>query len=79
MKAGGNLTMDQERVFLHDISSPLTSIHLNVENAICVLEDAKPESVADCLKLLQSCLVQTGRVAEMIRARREELVKLSKK
>lgn len=71
--------MNQERTFLHDISSPLTSIQLNVENAICVLEDGTPTSAAECLEILRACLIQTGRVAGMIRARREELLNAEKK
>jgi hypothetical protein len=71
--------MDQERTFLHDISSPLTSIQLNVESAISVLEEGTPESMLECLNILRPCLEQANRAADMIRARRNELTKVEKK
>lgn len=70
--------MDQERAFLHDISSPVTTIQLNVENAICILEDGNRGSVDDCLKILRASLAQTARVSSMIRDRRTELQKEAK-
>ena len=69
--------LNPERAFLHDISSPLTTVQLNLENIVAVLEEGKPEEQADCVRMLNSCLSQVRRAAEMIRARREVLVKAS--
>ena len=65
--------MSAERTFLHDISSPLTTVQLNMENVIDMLEDRKPEEIDECIKMLNSCLAQVKRATEMVRVRRETL------
>lgn len=71
--------MSAERTFLHDISSPLTSILLNMENVIMMLEDRKPEEIDECIAMLNSCLLQVRRSTELVRERREVLMKESEK
>ncbi|MGE3263509.1 MAG: hypothetical protein AB7K68_17150 [Bacteriovoracia bacterium] len=66
--------MNEERKFLHDIASPLTTIQLNLDNAIMMLEDKKPEEQAEALQLLQRCLEQTKRAGLMVQARRQLLI-----
>ena len=66
-----------QRIFLHDVSSPLTSLQLNLENAIMMLEDKKPEEIDECLKILNSCMGQVRRIVTMVRDRREVLIKES--
>lgn len=67
--------MSEERKFLHDISSPITTMQLNLENAMALLEDKKPEDLEQALKMLGSCVSQILRVAAMVQARREVLMK----
>jgi hypothetical protein len=69
----------EERKFLHDISSPITSIQLNLENAAILLAEGTPNSFAECSKMLKACLGQARRTTEMIRERREALTKESAK
>ncbi|MGZ3696380.1 MAG: hypothetical protein ACXVBE_04810 [Bdellovibrionota bacterium] len=71
--------MSAERTFLHDVSSPLTSVLLNLENVIAMLEDRKPEEIDECIKMLNSCLTQVKRSAEMVGARRAILMKADDK
>ena len=67
--------MSLDRNFLHDISSPLTTVQLNVENVIMMLEDRKPEEIDECIKMLQACVTQVKRATVMVREKREELMK----
>jgi hypothetical protein len=69
--------MNSERSFLHDISSPLTTTQLNLGNLASILGDRKPEDIDECLKLVETCMAQVKRVTEMVRLRREELIKES--
>ena len=66
--------MSTERSFLHDISSPLTSVQLNIESVIMLIEEAKPEDVKNCLRMLNTCLVQLKRASDMVRNRRDSLL-----
>lgn len=68
--------MDEEKKFLHAISSPITSLHLNLENAIGLLEDAGGgERVVTCLALLRKSLEQVKKSTTLIRERREICLK----
>jgi hypothetical protein len=71
--------MNEERTFLHDISSPLTIVQLNVENALTLLKDGKPEDLDECANILASCMTQATRATNMIRLRREHLIKETEK
>lgn len=71
--------MADERKFLHDIASPLTTIQLNLDNAILMIEDGKPEELPESLQLLKRCLDQTRRASAMLQARREILIAAEKK
>jgi hypothetical protein len=66
-----------ERTFLHDISSPLTTLELNLGNVISILEERNPSDIDECLKLAKSCLTQLQRAGEMIHARRAVLIQES--
>ncbi len=63
--------MNDERKFLHDISSPLTSVILNLENIVDMLQEKNPEDLETCLKMMNNCIHQTKRASEMIKERRE--------
>jgi nitrogen fixation/metabolism regulation signal transduction histidine kinase len=67
--------VSSERTFLHDISSPLTTAQLNVENVVSILEERKIEDIQQCLKMLTSCMNQLKRASTMISNRRESLIK----
>jgi hypothetical protein len=69
--------MNTERSFLHDIASPVTSVLLNLENIVAILQDNKPEEIEECIKMANSCVTQLKRTTEMIRERREILIKES--
>lgn len=63
-----------ERVFLHDVASPLTTLQLNLESTIMILEDGGATSETESVKMIQNCLGQVKKMAELIRARREILI-----
>jgi C4-dicarboxylate-specific signal transduction histidine kinase len=65
---------NEERKFLHEISSPLTTIQLNLDSALMILEDQKPEEFANALLLLKRCLDQSKRAGAMVRERREVII-----
>ena len=67
--------MADERKFLHDLSSPMAAIQLNVESVLMLLEERNPEDLETCIKFLKSTATQVSRVSEMISVRREELKK----
>jgi hypothetical protein len=69
--------MNTERTFLHDIASPVTSVLLNLENIMSILQDRKPEEIDECIKMAGSCVTQLKRAVDMIRDRREILIKES--
>lgn len=71
--------MQDERKFLHDIASPLTTVQLNLDNAMMILEDKKPEELPQAMELLQRCLDQARRAGSMIEARRQVLIAQEKK
>jgi len=63
----------EERTFLHDISSPLTTVMLNLGNALSVLEENNSDDLATCKVLIEKCLHQTKRATDLITARRARL------
>ena len=67
--------MEKERIFLHDISSPLTAIHLNIGSAVSLLEESGNADKEECLRILKNSLEQAKKLAQMIAARREILIK----
>jgi len=71
--------LNQEKKFLHDIASPLTTIHLNLENVIYLLEEKKVEGILDCIRILNSCVVQTKRAMDLVHDHREILIKSESK
>ncbi|HEY8280699.1 MAG TPA: hypothetical protein VIH99_13805 [Bdellovibrionota bacterium] len=71
--------MGIDRRFLHDISSPLTTVHLNVENAVILLREGKPGEIKDCLEILQVAVTQLKRITGMIKEKREELIEAEQK
>jgi hypothetical protein len=71
--------MQEERKFLHDIASPLTTVQLNLDSVLMLLEDNKPEELPEAITLLQRCLDQAKRASTMIQARREYLISQEKK
>jgi hypothetical protein len=67
--------MSDERKFLHDIASPFTSIQLDLENAISLIEDGlKPEDAKECVSILKSSLQQIKRSTQLLQARRQVLI-----
>lgn len=66
----------EERKFLHDISSPITSLLLDLENAQQLLTAPVliPNDLKDCRELINNCLEQVTRSIELIRTRREILI-----
>lgn len=71
--------MSQERTFLHDISSPVTALRLNLENVIAILQENKNEQTAECLSMLDSSMRQVDKVVQLISTRKALLVGESKK
>lgn len=67
--------MQTERSFLHELSSPLTSVILNLENALTLLAESPGEPAA-AIDLLKRCAEQSQRAAELIQERRRELADL---
>lgn len=66
--------MPDERKFLHDIASPLTTVQLNLESVVMILEDKKPEELPQALELLRRCVEQTRRAGTMVQARRQIII-----
>lgn len=64
--------MSKEREFLHDIASPLTTLQLNIENALAMIEEKN--SGPDCVQMLNSCLEQLNKAHNLIRTRRDLLI-----
>lgn len=62
-----------ERAFLHDISSPISAVHLNLSG---VLEECEEKALlpSELLEILKDALKSTDRVIAMVRSRREELI-----
>jgi hypothetical protein len=67
--------MSLERKFLHDLSSPLTAIQLNLENALEMLKEGAPDGQRGCAEMISSSLGQMEKAMELMRARREVLIK----
>lgn len=70
--------MSREKTLLHDISSPLTSIQLNVENALYLLSEGGLTNKEECVRMLKACLAQAGKISEMVRKRKLEFGEESK-
>lgn len=69
-----------ERKFLHDISTPLTSLQMDLENAISILEEGKePEGMAISMGLLRKCMTQVKKSVLLVQQRREEVQKAETK
>jgi hypothetical protein len=66
--------MDTERKFLHDISSPLSTLQLNLELVISVLGEEPVSDLPMCRTKLAKCMEQTQRIVELIRSRRDVLI-----
>ena len=64
----------EERTFIHDMASPLTSLQLNLENVIMVLEDGKPEDLATAKTITQSCMKQIKKMTDLMQQRRTVLI-----
>ena len=68
--------MSEERKFLHDISSPITSLQLDIENALAILEEnPSTDDISDCRGLLKNSLSQVKKTVTLIRARRDILIR----
>ena len=65
--------MRGERTFLHDISSPISALQLNLSG---VLEECEEKSLlpAELLGLLKAASQNADRIVEMVIARRNELI-----
>jgi nitrogen fixation/metabolism regulation signal transduction histidine kinase len=68
-----------EREFLHEIASPLTTIQLNLGNLTSILEKKNPSDTDEALRILEKCLGQLDRAAEMIKTRRAALIREAEK
>lgn len=64
--------MHTERRFLHDLASPLTTVILNLDNALALLTES-PEQTAAAIDLLRRCAEQSQRAAELIQERRRHI------
>ena len=64
--------MQTERSFLHELSSPLTTVILNLDNALTLLGEGPGNSEA-AIALLRRCAEQSQRAAELLQARRKQL------
>ena len=67
----------EERKFIHDLASPLSSLQLDLENVAAVLEDAKPDDIELAKKMAATCLKQVQKMAELLRQRRATLMQES--
>lgn len=67
--------MKEERKFLHDISTPLTVLQLNLENALILLQESGAGGSDQSLDLLRKCLEQVKKSSVLVRERRELLQK----
>ncbi|MGZ3649567.1 MAG: hypothetical protein ACXVB9_13465 [Bdellovibrionota bacterium] len=63
-----------ESTFLHDFASPLTSLFLNLENMMVVLEDGKEEDEDLTKAMAKNCLCQIQKMTELIQHRRSILI-----
>jgi hypothetical protein len=64
----------QEKTFLHDVASPLTTLQLNLESTMMILEDAGVKPEDEAIKMMKVCLIQVRKISEKICARREILL-----
>lgn len=64
--------MSAERVFLHDIASPITTAQLNLENAAALIQESGQET-PELLNLIKSSIRQMEKAGLLIRKRREEV------
>ena len=78
--------MPEERKFLHDLASPLTTIQLNLENALTLLkencaghESPAAPALSNAVAMIESALTQSERVRHIISGRRDNLVAKGKK
>jgi len=68
-----------ERTFLHDVASPLTTLQLNLESTMLILEDTGATPDNDAVKMIQACLNQVRTLSDKVRERREILINEDKK
>ena len=54
---------NEERKFLHDITSPITTIQLTLENLASTLEEQKNAALTQHMTMVQSCLRNTSKLA----------------
>jgi hypothetical protein len=67
--------LKEERKFLHDLASPLTSLQLNLDNVVMTLEDGKAENIAEAKAMVEGCIKQIQKMTDLVRSRREVLIK----
>ncbi len=62
-----------ERMFLHDISSPLSALQLNLSG---VIEDCEEKNLLppELLGILKDASRNADRMVDMVRTRRDELI-----
>ena len=62
-----------ERAFLHDLSSPISALHLNLSG---VLEECEEKALLppELMEILKDALSSADRVISMVRTRRDELI-----
>jgi signal transduction histidine kinase len=66
--------MSDERKFLHDLSSPITVLKMNLENLQQILPEWKTEEGKQCVQFLEIIERQTVKLTELIRDRRGILI-----
>jgi len=68
-----SLSLRSERTFLHDISSPLSALQLNLD---ALLEECDENGALspEFRSLLKDAFICAERVANLVRERREELI-----
>ncbi|MGZ3651046.1 MAG: hypothetical protein ACXVB9_08205 [Bdellovibrionota bacterium] len=67
--------LKEERKFLHDLASPLTSLQLNLENVMTLLEDGEAADFAGVKTMVESGLKQIKKMTMLVGNRREVLIK----
>lgn len=65
--------MNEERKFLHDISSPLTTLQLSLANILTLIEEDPAGHRELLLEMLRKATEQTKRAGTMVQERRRTL------
>jgi hypothetical protein len=65
--------MSHERSFLHDISSPLTTIQLNLDQVISLLKERPSDHQELCLPKLEQCMKNVNKITDSLRKRRQAI------